>query len=61
MSTLAVVIACWLGIDLAFVALRLYHTWSYIHAVDTSPELVEHTQLSFAFLEEMQDQGEVTA
>jgi hypothetical protein len=45
MSTLAVVIACWLGIVLAFVALRLYHSWSYIHAVDTFPELVEHTQL----------------
>ena len=45
MSTLAVIIACWLGINVAFVAVKLYHAWSYVRAVDTSPELVEHAQL----------------
>jgi hypothetical protein len=39
MSTLAVVIACWLGINVAFVALKLYHARSHVHAVDTSPNL----------------------
>ena len=47
MSTFAIVIACWLGINVAFVALKLYHTRSHVHAAGTgtSPELVEHAQL----------------
>jgi hypothetical protein len=47
MSTFAIVIACWLGINVAFMALKLYHTRSHVQAAGTatSPELVEHTQL----------------
>jgi hypothetical protein len=50
MSTFAIVIACWLGINVAFVALRLYHTRSHVHAAGTgtSPELVKQAYLDGA-------------
>ena len=44
MSTLAVVIVCWLGINVAFVALKLYHAFICPCRGHVS-ELVENAQL----------------